>query len=166
MVNIIIEFYSNKSNVTLKSEGLLKWNNSNRIFRLNQRITPHFSCRRMPSSGMISVWMRATRYEVPQGICNYSTYSKLLHVLDLPFLRNTKYFTSRPKSFAFTAVLSSPLPCVLYFLPISYSSNLSLQWYLASTSFWISPLLCKIWGFHGGDYEEWCLLGCYAVWLL
>jgi hypothetical protein len=21
----------------------------------------------------------------------------------------------------------------------------------------------KIWGFHGGDYEEWCLLGCYAV---
>jgi hypothetical protein len=25
---------------------------------------------------------------------------------------------------------------------------------------------CKILGFHGGDYEEWCLLGCYAVWLL
>jgi hypothetical protein len=23
--------------------------------------------------------------------------------------------------------------------------------------------LCKIWGFHGGDYEEWCLLGCYRV---
>jgi hypothetical protein len=21
---------------------------------------------------------------------------------------------------------------------------------------------CKIWSFHGGDYEEWCLLGCYA----
>jgi hypothetical protein len=20
-------------------------------------------------------------------------------------------------------------------------------------------------GFHGGDYGEWCLLGCYAVWL-
>jgi hypothetical protein len=26
--------------------------------------------------------------------------------------------------------------------------------------------LCKIWGFHGGDYEEWRLLRCYAVWLL
>jgi hypothetical protein len=25
---------------------------------------------------------------------------------------------------------------------------------------------CKVGGFHGGDYEEWCLLGCYAVWLL
>jgi hypothetical protein len=25
---------------------------------------------------------------------------------------------------------------------------------------------CKIWGFHGGDYEEWCLLGCYAVLIL
>jgi hypothetical protein len=24
----------------------------------------------------------------------------------------------------------------------------------------------KIWGFHGGDYEECRLLGCYAVWLL
>jgi hypothetical protein len=26
--------------------------------------------------------------------------------------------------------------------------------------------LCKAWGFHGGDYAEWCLLECYAVWLL
>jgi hypothetical protein len=26
--------------------------------------------------------------------------------------------------------------------------------------------LCKIWGFHGSDYEEWRLLGCYAVWIL
>jgi hypothetical protein len=25
---------------------------------------------------------------------------------------------------------------------------------------------CKIWSFHCGDYEEWCLLRCYAVWLL
>jgi hypothetical protein len=25
---------------------------------------------------------------------------------------------------------------------------------------------CKIRGFRGGDYEEWRLLGCYAVWLL
>jgi hypothetical protein len=25
---------------------------------------------------------------------------------------------------------------------------------------------CKIWGFHGGDYEECLLLGSYAVWLL
>jgi hypothetical protein len=24
----------------------------------------------------------------------------------------------------------------------------------------------KIGGSHGGDYEEWRLLGCYAVWLL
>jgi hypothetical protein len=26
--------------------------------------------------------------------------------------------------------------------------------------------ICKIWGLHGGDYEELCLLGCYAVWFL
>jgi hypothetical protein len=36
------------------------------------------------------------------------------------------------------------------------------------TSSWneVNFLLCKILGFHGGDYEEWCVLGCYAVWLL
>jgi hypothetical protein len=27
-------------------------------------------------------------------------------------------------------------------------------------------VLRKVWGFHGGDYEEWRLLECYAVWLL
>jgi hypothetical protein len=27
-------------------------------------------------------------------------------------------------------------------------------------------MLCKICGFHGGDYEEYRLLGCDAVWLL
>jgi hypothetical protein len=26
--------------------------------------------------------------------------------------------------------------------------------------------LFKMWGFHGGDYEEWRLLGCYAMWFL
>jgi hypothetical protein len=26
--------------------------------------------------------------------------------------------------------------------------------------------VCKIWGFHSGDHEEWCLLACYAMWLL
>jgi hypothetical protein len=26
--------------------------------------------------------------------------------------------------------------------------------------------VCKIGGFYSSDYEEWRLLGCYAVWLL
>jgi hypothetical protein len=30
----------------------------------------------------------------------------------------------------------------------------------------IFKFLCKIWGFHGGDYEERSLLECYAMWLL
>jgi hypothetical protein len=30
----------------------------------------------------------------------------------------------------------------------------------------VTCFLCKIWGFHGGDYEEWRFLGCYAVCLL
>jgi hypothetical protein len=48
-------------------------------------------------------------------------------------------------SYHFTLFSPNVLPCVLF------SNILSL---------------CKIWGFRGGDYEEWCLLGCYAVWLL
>jgi hypothetical protein len=31
---------------------------------------------------------------------------------------------------------------------------------------WRTCQLCNIWDFHGGDYEEWRLLGCYALWLL
>jgi hypothetical protein len=30
----------------------------------------------------------------------------------------------------------------------------------------VLPILCKIWGLHGGNYEECRLLGCYAMWLL
>jgi hypothetical protein len=30
----------------------------------------------------------------------------------------------------------------------------------------LNSYLFKNWGFHGGDYEEWRLLGCYVVWLL
>jgi hypothetical protein len=26
--------------------------------------------------------------------------------------------------------------------------------------------ICKTWGFHGGDYEEWSFLGCHVMWLL
>jgi hypothetical protein len=37
---------------------------------------------------------------------------------------------------------------------------------LAELNLATSLLQCKIWGFHGDDYEEWRLLGCYAVWLL
>jgi hypothetical protein len=31
---------------------------------------------------------------------------------------------------------------------------------------WLKQSTWKTWGFHSGDYEEWRLLGCYAVWLL
>jgi hypothetical protein len=30
----------------------------------------------------------------------------------------------------------------------------------------INEYICKIWGFHGGDYKQCHLLGCYTVWLL
>jgi hypothetical protein len=38
------------------------------------------------------------------------------------------------------------------------------NWYI--TLLHHTYIFCNIWGFHGGDYEEWCLLGCYVVWLL
>jgi hypothetical protein len=46
--------------------------------------------------------------------------------------------------------------------------SIALSMWLQFSDFWCEILWtrCKIWGFHGGDYEEWCLLGCYVVWLL
>jgi hypothetical protein len=35
--------------------------------------------------------------------------------------------------------------------------NLIFKWFNAPKTKYLS-VLCKIWGFHGGDYEEWCLL--------
>jgi hypothetical protein len=46
------------------------------------------------------------------------------------------------------------------------SSSLFSPSILLSTLFSNTLNLCKIWGFHGGDSEEWCILGCYALWLL
>jgi hypothetical protein len=37
---------------------------------------------------------------------------------------------------------------------------------ICTWSLQICIMSCKIFGFHGGDYEEWRLLGCYAMWLL
>jgi hypothetical protein len=38
--------------------------------------------------------------------------------------------------------------------------------YTAEDDFVELSLIYKTSGFHGGDYEEWRLLGSYAVWLL
>jgi hypothetical protein len=51
------------------------------------------------------------------------------------------------------------------------SPNLSPIFSIWGDSLWCTACgsckkLCKSWGFDGGDYEEWSLLGCYAVWLL
>jgi hypothetical protein len=39
------------------------------------------------------------------------------------------------------------------------SMEQSVEWMEMETE------VCKIWGFHCSDYAQWCLLGCYAVWL-
>jgi hypothetical protein len=51
-----------------------------------------------------------------------------------------------------------------------YEGDISLEWSLLFFFFFCSVLsqlellyLRKIWGFHGGDYEECSLLGCGAV---
>jgi hypothetical protein len=50
---------------------------------------------------------------------------------------------------------------------VKYCSNLNVKakllWNLPKD--WKRKFItsCKIWSFHGGDYEEWRLLGCYAV---
>jgi hypothetical protein len=53
-----------------------------------------------------------------------------------------------------------------YALPFCRVSPIRVGFLPVFQNFTDKIQLCKIWGFHGGDYEEWCLLGCYAVWLL
>jgi hypothetical protein len=53
--------------------------------------------------------------------------------------------------------------------PISTRNGLTFSFNRSSFLVFCPPLLhyrCNIWGFHSGDYEEWRLLRCYAVWLL
>jgi hypothetical protein len=49
---------------------------------------------------------------------------------------------------------------------LTYTLHMSIKYYLQISTYKHSCETCKIRGFHGSDYEEWCLLGCYAVWLL
>jgi hypothetical protein len=73
---------------------------------------------------------------------------------------------------------SSHFPCSIWlvlniFLMILFSlvcikcpAHSSLLAYIYRMMPGLLNSLLEIWGFHGGDYEEWCLLGCYAVSLL
>jgi hypothetical protein len=55
---------------------------------------------------------------------------------------------------------------VSHYCPVRLTSVVSKQMERFLASYLKEIWDKKIWGFHGGDYEEWCLLGCYAVWLL
>jgi hypothetical protein len=46
-------------------------------------------------------------------------------------------------------------------ISLVFTATVMISWNVTNL-----PLRCKILGFLGGDYEEWRLLGCYAVWLL
>jgi hypothetical protein len=54
----------------------------------------------------------------------------------------------------------------LHLMTVSTVSVRSIRQIWLRYSLWICIRVCKIWGFHGGDYDEWRLLGCYTVWLL
>jgi hypothetical protein len=83
-------------------------------------------------------------------------------------------------------LIQDPKRCVFWYLEfrrmkeVQKPSNseyifiiFNLFWTVDISNRFIYPVLlfaqyvkCKIWGFHGGDYEQLRLLGCYAVWLL
>jgi hypothetical protein len=79
-----------------------------------------------------------------------------------------------------SVLLNSTLPCVRSsqvctakqnkLMLLMESSSYALQEWSHRNSEWcflcFLMWLCKIWGFHCSDYEEWRLLGCYAMWLL
>jgi hypothetical protein len=77
-------------------------------------------------------------------------------------------FCSIQKSYIF---LFNWWPSILFWLTFFVVFSSTHGWELRNRSrpphtFCMKILECKTWGIHGGDYEEWPLLGCYAVWLL
>jgi hypothetical protein len=54
---------------------------------------------------------------------------------------------------------------VMYML-VTYSSFLSHSYSFLLLHFTNYENYRNIWGIHGGYYEEWRLVGCYAAWLL
>jgi hypothetical protein len=86
------------------------------------------------------------------------------------FIPHRKHITSLLQSWAsscyvrfevFTAVTMKEWRLVGYKNPVRTSQETH---YVSATQ--LSRLmLCKIWGYHGGDYVECRLLGCNAVWL-
>jgi hypothetical protein len=64
--------------------------------------------------------------------------------------------------------LSNLLPGCHNTVPDSYYISSHSSLIRNSRPFWNKltvNYLFKIWGFHGDDYEEYCLLGCSTVWL-
>jgi hypothetical protein len=74
------------------------------------------------------------------------------------FIFRSNFYFTKPYS-CLMLMTSSPQP-------FGTSKDLIIFHFFPPVPFAIKFPLCKVWGFHSGDYEEWCLLGCYTVWLL
>jgi hypothetical protein len=74
----------------------------------------------------------------------------------------------------FTTILTATLECCQTYIFIEECHHLghknpvrtSQETHYISATESSQLMLCKIWGFHGGDYEVRRLLRCYAMWLL
>jgi hypothetical protein len=64
----------------------------------------------------------------------------------------------------FPLLIATPLPHAP--APAAAPSSRDHTFSVAFRTVQFLLLLCKVCDFRGGDYEEWCLLGCYSVWLL
>jgi hypothetical protein len=112
-----------------------------------------------------------TRPQMRSHIENKMNYMKMFSRRWCVWLR--KSFLWKPPFMLLISVLTGVVAFSGTPVTIGETERSALEVYKAHVLGWDAVCLigmklqkCKIWGFHGGDYEEWCLLGCYAVWLL
>jgi hypothetical protein len=122
-----------------------------------------------------------TREKFPSCLQNWSNFTSPWSPFTVTSLKHQANHWQRQTNFGHT-VFWDITPCSPLICQLTFQSKLHTAFSLFATFFnledggnkflqnvsWLSTnymVLCKIWGFHGDDYEEYRLLWCSTVWL-
>jgi hypothetical protein len=81
------------------------------------------------------------------------------------YMKEKEYLSSHPPTIHSSIYLPPNYDRAIQKLLCTWVCVLRLQLAISGGNIF-DKTVCQILGFYGGDYEEWCLLGRYAVWPL